>query len=181
MAAQNFTQIYVRLPVFGKCLKWVFHVCFRTFSIGRDSLEVKKIVKVNYSCHGWSFLRVGECVLRKTQKGAFTLSMVVAPKWFHNRSLCLYSSKRWKSILWYNLHKEHNGVNDFFKKETVFLSFTGLLQDKVRLQAYYNIKFFYRLITIRTYYLFCLKTKRILNIILIADDWLTNVISRKKN
>ena len=34
--------------MFGKCLKWVFQVCLRRFSVGRDSLEVKKIIKVKF-------------------------------------------------------------------------------------------------------------------------------------
>ena len=75
-AVQKFTSIYLRLPVFGKCLKWVFQVCFRRFSVGRDSLEVKKDyhrqILVNSSCHGWTFLWVGECVLGKTPKGCFS-------------------------------------------------------------------------------------------------------------
>ena len=48
LAAKTFTQIYLRLPVFGKCLKWVFQVCFRRFPVGRDSIEVKKIIKVKF-------------------------------------------------------------------------------------------------------------------------------------
>ena len=48
MAAKKFTQIYLRLPVFGKCLKWVFQVRLRRFPVGRDSLEVKKIIKVKF-------------------------------------------------------------------------------------------------------------------------------------
>ena len=44
----KFTQIYLRLPVFDKSLKWVFQVCFRRFPVGRDSLEVKKIIKVKF-------------------------------------------------------------------------------------------------------------------------------------
>ena len=48
LAAKNFKQIYLRLPVLGKCLKWVFQVCLRRFPVGRDSLEVKKIIKVKF-------------------------------------------------------------------------------------------------------------------------------------
>ena len=76
LAAKKFTQIYLRLPVFGKCLRWVFQVCFRRFPVGRDSVETKKIIKVKFfvSCswHGWTFLWVGECVLGKTPKGCFS-------------------------------------------------------------------------------------------------------------
>ena len=45
---EKFTQIYLRLPMFGKCLKWVFQVCFRRFPVGRDSLKVKTIIKVKF-------------------------------------------------------------------------------------------------------------------------------------
>ena len=31
-----------------KCLKWVFQVCLKRFPVGRNSLEVKKIVKVKF-------------------------------------------------------------------------------------------------------------------------------------
>ena len=48
LAAKKFTQIYLRLPVFGKCLKWVFQVCLRRFPVGRYSLEVKKFIKVKF-------------------------------------------------------------------------------------------------------------------------------------
>ena len=49
LATKKFTQINLTLPVFGKCFKWVFQVCLRRFPVGRDSLEVKKIVKVKFS------------------------------------------------------------------------------------------------------------------------------------
>ena len=64
---------------------------------------------------------MSECVLGKTQKGTFTLSMVVASKWFHNDYcwLCLPSSKRWQSVSRHNLHKEHN--RDFLRKKTIFI------------------------------------------------------------
>ena len=48
LATKKFTQIYLRLPVFGKCLKWVFQVWLRRFPVGRDALEVKKIIKVKF-------------------------------------------------------------------------------------------------------------------------------------
>ena len=90
-------------------------------SCGKRLLRSKKDYQgqtlTNYSCHGWSLLWVGECVLRKTQKGTFTLSMVVAPTWFHNGFLSSYLSKRWQSVSWNNSHKEHNGVKDFLKKK----------------------------------------------------------------
>ena len=55
---KKFTQIYFRLPVFGKCLKWVFQMCHRKFPVGRDSLEVKKIIKVK-------FLRIAAVTARR--------------------------------------------------------------------------------------------------------------------
>ena len=39
---------YLRLPVLGKCLKWVFQVSLRRLPVRRDSLEVKKIIKVKF-------------------------------------------------------------------------------------------------------------------------------------
>ena len=58
--AKVFTQIYLRIPVLGKCLKWVFQVRLGRFLVGRDSLEVKKDyqgqILVNYICHGWTLL-----------------------------------------------------------------------------------------------------------------------------
>ena len=60
------------------------------------------------------------CSWKNTQ-GMF---LVVPWVWlwlFHNGSLCLYSSKRWQSVSWYNLHKEHSGVKDFLKKKQFFL------------------------------------------------------------
>ena len=40
----------------------------------------------------------------------------VIPQW-----LWLYSSKRWQSVSWYNLHKEPNGIKDFLVKKQFFL------------------------------------------------------------
>ena len=34
--------------MFGKCLKWVLQVYLRRLPVGRDSLEVKKIIKVKF-------------------------------------------------------------------------------------------------------------------------------------
>ena len=45
---KKFTQIYLRLPVLDKCLKWMFQVSLRSFPVGKDSLEVKKIIKVKF-------------------------------------------------------------------------------------------------------------------------------------
>ena len=41
-------EIILNILVFGKCLKWVFQVCLRRFPVGRDSLEVKNIIKVKF-------------------------------------------------------------------------------------------------------------------------------------
>ena len=114
---------YLRLPVFSKCLKWVFQVCLRRFPVGRDSLEVKKIIKVKFL---WIIAattgRFYECVsefLEKRPRNVFsgTLRLVAVPKWLHNDFLCLYSSKRWQSVSWYNLDKELNGIKYFLKKK----------------------------------------------------------------
>ena len=127
LAAKKFTQIYLRLPVFGKCLKWVFQVCLRRFPVGRDSLEVKKIIKVKFlwiiaatTGHFYEWVSV---FLEKRPRDVFrgTLSLAAVPKWFHNGFLCLYSSKRWQSVSWYNLGKELNGITDFLKKKQFFL------------------------------------------------------------
>ena len=77
---------------------------------------------MNFNCHGWTFLWVGECVLGRTPKGCFSryfeldCGPKVIPQW-----LCLYSSKRWQSVLWYNLHKKINGIKDFLVKKQFFL------------------------------------------------------------
>ena len=80
--AGKFTHISLRFPVFGKCLKWVFQV----FKVGvssvlsdccekrllRSKKDYQGQILVNYSCHGWSFLWVGESALRKTPKRRFS-------------------------------------------------------------------------------------------------------------
>ena len=90
----------LRLPVFGKCLKWVFEVCLRRFTVGRDSLEVKKIIKVKFlwiiAATAGRFYEWVSVFLENRPRDVFcgTLSLVAVPKWFHNGFLCLYSSKR---------------------------------------------------------------------------------------
>ena len=113
--------------MFGKCLKWVFQVCLRRFPVGRDSLEVKKIIKVKFlwiiaATTGRSYDWVS-VFLGKRRRDVFrgTLSLVVVPKWFHNGSLCSYLAKRWQSVSWYNLDKELNGIKGFLKKKQFFL------------------------------------------------------------
>ena len=124
---QKFTQIYLRLPVFGKCLKWVFQVCLRRFPVGRDSLEVKKIIKVKFlwitAATAGRFYEWVSVFLEKRPRDVFrgTLSLVAVPKWFHNGFLCLYLSKRWQLVSWYNLDTELNGIKDFLKKKQFFL------------------------------------------------------------
>ena len=77
---------------------------------------------MNYNCYGWRFLWEGECVLGKAPKGCLSRYLEldcgpkVIPQW-----LCLYSSKRWQSVSWYNLHKELNGIKDFLVKKQFFL------------------------------------------------------------
>ena len=102
LATQKFTRISLRFPVFGKCLKWVFQVCFR-IAVRRDSLEVKKIIKVKFlwiiAATAGRFYEWVKVLLAKRPRGAFrgTLGMVVAPKWFHKGFLCSHSSKIWQS------------------------------------------------------------------------------------
>ena len=92
-------------------------------SVPWDSLEVKKIIKVKFL---WIIAattgRFYECVsefLEKRPRNVFsgTLRLVAVPKWLHNDFLCLYSSKRWQSVSWYNLDKELNGIKYFLKKK----------------------------------------------------------------
>ena len=122
-----FTQIYLRLPVLGKWLMWVFQVCFKMFPVGRDSLEVKKIIKVKFlwikAVATARFYEWVNVFLKKRPRDVFrgTLSLVAIPKWFQNGFLYLYSSKRWQSVSWYNLDKELNGIKDFLKKKQFFL------------------------------------------------------------
>ena len=90
MAVQKFPQIYLRFPLFGKCIKWVFQVYCRRFLVGRDSLKVKRIIKVKFlwviAATAGHFNEWVNVFLEKCSRDAFrgTLNMVVAPKWFHN-------------------------------------------------------------------------------------------------
>ena len=116
-------DVYLRLPVFGKCLKWVFQVCFRKIPVGRDFLEVKRIVKVkflwNVAATAGRFYDWVSVFLEKHPKDVSrgTLSMVMVDSGF----LRLYSLKRWKSVSSYNLHKEHSEIKDFLKKKQILL------------------------------------------------------------
>ena len=84
----------------GKCLKWVFQVSLRRFPVGRDSIEVKKIIKVKFlriiAATTGRFYEWESVFLEKHPRYVFrgTLSLVVVPKCFHNGFLCLYLSKR---------------------------------------------------------------------------------------
>ena len=81
-------------------LKWVFQVSIRRFRVGRDSLEVKKIMKVKSSwimvAMAGRFYEWESVFLEKHRRYVFrgTLSLVAVPKCFHNGFLCLYSSKQ---------------------------------------------------------------------------------------
>ena len=100
----------------------MFQVCFRRFSIGRDSLEVKKIIKVKFLwitvATARRFYEWVSVFLEKRPRVIFELDCgpKVIPQW-----LCLYLSKRWQSVSWYNLHKELNGIKDFLVKKQFFL------------------------------------------------------------
>ena len=81
-------DVYLRLPVFGKCLKWVFQVCLRRFPVGRDSLEVKKIIKVKFlwvtAAEAGRFYEWVSVFLEKhprdVSRGALSMVMVI-PQW----------------------------------------------------------------------------------------------------
>ena len=74
----------------GKCLKWVFQVSLRGFPVGRDSLEVKKIIKVKFlwitAATAGRFYEWVSVFLEKRPRDVFrgTLSQIAVPKWFHN-------------------------------------------------------------------------------------------------
>ena len=95
LAGKKFIQIYLRFPVLDKCLKWVFQVYLRRFPVGRDSLEVKKIIKVKFlwiiTATDGRFYKWKSVFLEKHPRYVFrcTLSLVVVPKCFHNGFLCL--------------------------------------------------------------------------------------------
>ena len=112
--------------MFGKCLKWVFQVCFRRFPLGRDSLEVKRIIEVKLfwiiAATAGRFYDWMSVFLEKRPMDVFrgTLSLVMIHEWFDNGFLC-WLSKGWQSVSWYNLDKELNGIKDFLKKKQFFL------------------------------------------------------------
>ena len=105
----------------------MFQVRLRKFAVGRNSLEVKKIIKVKFlwiiTVTAGRFYEWVSVFLDKRPRDVFLgiLSLVAVPKWLHNGFLCLYSSKRWQSVSWYNLDKELNGIKDFLKKKQFFL------------------------------------------------------------
>ena len=105
----------------------MFQVRFRKFPVGRDSIKVKKIIKVKFlwiiTATAGRFYEWVSVFLEKRPRDVFrgTLSLVAVPKWFHSRFLCLYSSKRWQSVSWSNLDKELNGIKDFLKKKQFLL------------------------------------------------------------
>ena len=105
----------------------MFQVRLRKFAVGRNSLEVKKIIKVKFlwiiTATAGRFYEWVSVFLDKRPRDVFRgiLSLVAVPKWLHNGFLCLYSSKRWQSVSWYNLDKELNGIKDFLKKKQFFL------------------------------------------------------------
>ena len=87
----------------------MFEVCLRRFSVGRDSLEVKKIIKVKFlwiiAATAGHFYEWEGVFLEKHPSYGFrgTLSLVVVTKCFHNCFSCSYLSKRWQSVSWDNL------------------------------------------------------------------------------
>ena len=65
-------------------------MCFRRFPVGRDSLEVKKIIKVKFlwitAATAGRFYEWVSVFLEKRPRDVFrgTLSQIAVPKWFHN-------------------------------------------------------------------------------------------------
>ena len=101
-------------------LKWVFQVSIRRFRVGRDSLEVKKIMKVKSSwimvAMAGRFYEWESVFLEKHRRYVFrgTLSLVAVPKCFHNGFLRLYLSKWWQSVSWDNLDSLNLSLKHFF-------------------------------------------------------------------
>ena len=143
---EKFTQIYLRLPVFGKCLKWVFQVCLRRFPVGKDSLEVKKFIKVKFlwiiAATAGRFYEWESVLLEEHPRYVFrgTLSLVAVPKCFQNGFLCLYSSKRWQSVLWDNLDSLNSSLKLSFLTKPTYVKFCNSFNES-RFQA--NISKFY--------------------------------------
>ena len=100
----------------------MFQVCLRNFYVGGESLEAKTIIKIKFfwiiAATTGRFYEWASVFLEKSSTDVFrgTLSLVAVPEWFHNGFLCLYSPKRWQSVLWYNLDKDLNGIQDLKKK-----------------------------------------------------------------
>ena len=147
MAANKFTQIYLRLPVFGKCLDLVFQVCLRTFPVERDSLEVKKIIKVKFlwiiAAMAGRFYEWVSVFLEKRPRDVFrgTLSLVAVPKWFHNGFLCLYLSKRWQSVSWDNLDSLNLSLKLSFLTKPTFAKFCDSFNEshfQAKITTFYN-------------------------------------------
>ena len=89
LTSKKFTQIYLRLLVFGKCLKWVLYVCLRRFPVERNSLEVKKIIKVKLlwiiAATAGRFYESESVFLEKHPRYVFVyLEFGAVPKSFHN-------------------------------------------------------------------------------------------------
>ena len=64
----------------------------RNCFVGRDSLEVKKIIKVKFlwiiAATAGHFYESVNVFLEKRPRDAFFMSLVAVPKWFHNGFLC---------------------------------------------------------------------------------------------
>ena len=104
----------------GKRLELVFQVCLNTFPVGRDSVEVKKIIKVKFlwiiAARAGRFYEWESVFLKKHPRYVFrgTLSLVVVPKCFHDGFLRLYLSKWWQSASWDNLGSLNLSLKLFF-------------------------------------------------------------------
>ena len=115
--------------MFGNCLKWVFQVWLRRFHVGRDSLEVKKIIKVKFlwiiAATAGRFYEWESVFLEKHPRYVFrgTLSLVVVSRCFHNGSLRSYSSKRWQSVSWDNLDSLNLSLKLCFLTKSTYVKF----------------------------------------------------------
>ena len=119
----------------GKCLKWVFQMCLRRFLVGRDSLEVKNIIKVTFlrviAATAGRFYEWESVFLEKHQRYVFrgTFSLAAFPKCFHNGFLCLYSSKRWQSVFWDNLDSLNSSLKLSFLTKPTYVKFCNSFNE----------------------------------------------------
>ena len=125
----------------------MFQVSLRRFPVRRDSLEVKKIIKVKFlwiiAATAGSFHEWESVFLEKLWRYVFhsTLSLVVVPKSFHNGILCLYSSKRWQSVSWNKLDSLNLLLNLSFLTKPTYAKFCYFFIEshfQAKITTFYN-------------------------------------------